>query len=155
MIRTYANTKAELNIETDRLHLLMDRKDELYTKYFPITTRLKEVTSHTNQTTDSMTAYVYELTKINLVTGKSLDDEIEETRNKIGKLRYYLKRMEINLEQTTGIENELFKLIIIKGYRPTKAVEMVAEKYKKEPITIWKYNYPKIKKEISKCIVNV
>jgi len=155
MIRTYANTKAELNIAEERLHLLMDRKDELYTKYFPITSRLSETAVHSNKINDSMASYVAELTKINSVTGMSLDQEIEEARNKVGKLNYYLTRMKMNLEQTTGIENELFTWIIVKGYKPTRAVEFVAEKYKKEPGTIWKYHYPKIKKEILKCIVNV
>lgn len=49
MIRTYANTKAELNIAEERLHLLMDRKDELYTKFFPITARQSDAPSHTNR----------------------------------------------------------------------------------------------------------
>ena len=155
MIRTYANTKAELNIAEDRLHLLMDKKEELFTKYFPITTRMGDSFEHTNKQIDPMAAYVAELTKVNPTTDMSLDDEITEARNQVGILKYYVKRMEYNLENTTGIENELFKLIVVKGFKMTKAVELVAEKYKKEPVTIWKYYYPKIKKEISKCIVNV
>ena len=155
MIRTYANTKAELSIAEERLHLLMDRKDEIYTRFFPITSRQTDTFSHTNKRTDNMANYIAELEKINPVTKMSLDDEITEARNKVGTLQYYLKRMEYNLENTTGIENELFTWIVIKGYKPTRAVEFVAEKYKKEPGTIWKYHYPKIKEEISKCIVNV
>ena len=155
MIRTYANTKAELNIAENRLHLLMDRKEEIYSKFFSITAKISDTFSHSNNQYDPMAAYVAELTKINPVTGVSLDQEIEDARNNVGKLKYYLKSMELNLQQTTGIENELFVLVAVKGYRPTRAVEIIAEKYKKEPITIWKYNYKKIKKEISKCIVNV
>jgi hypothetical protein len=155
MIRTYANTTAELHIEEERLHLLMERKDELYTRFFPITSRISDTSSHTNKRTDNMANYIAELEKINPVTGMSLDNEIETTRNKVGTLKYYLKRMEENLEKATGIEYELFNWIVIKGFNPTRAVEFVAEKYKKEPNTIWKYYYPKIKEEISKCIVNV
>jgi hypothetical protein len=155
MIRTYANTKAELNIADERLNLLMLRKEELYTKFFPLSARMGETTAHTNKLTDAMAGYVAELTKINPVTNMSLDQEITDARNKRNTLSYYLKRMEYNLETTTGIENELFYKIVVKGYNPTKAVEIIAEKYKREPITIWKYHYPKIKKEISKCIVNV
>ena len=155
MIRTYANTKAELNIAEDRLHLLMERKDELYTKFFPITTQNSDTYSHSNARHDPMAAYVAELEKVNPVSGMSLDDEIIEARNKVGTLKYYVKRMELNFEKTTGIENELFKLIAIKGCNPTKAVDIIAEKYKKEPRTIWQYNYPKIKKEILICSVKV
>ena len=155
MIRTYANTKAELNIAEERLHLLMERKDELYTKFFPITARQSDTFSHTNKRSDPMADYIAELEKINPVTGMSLDDEITEARNEVGRLQYYIKRMEYVLENTTGIENELFNLIAIKGFRRTRAVEIAAEKYKKEPDTIWKYHYPKIKEEILKCIVNV
>ena len=155
MIRTYSNTKAELNIAEERLHLLMDKKDELYTKFFPIAAKQSDAPSHTNKRNDPMADYVAELEKINPVTGKSLDDEITEARNNVGKLKYYIKRMEYNLEHTTGIENELFTWIVIKGFTPTRAVEFVADKYKREPNTIWRHHYPKIKKEILKCQVNV
>lgn len=155
MIRTYANTKAELNIAEERLHLLMDRKDELYTQFFPLTARQNDTGTHTNKRSDPMADYVAELEKINPITGKSLDAEITEARNNVGQLKYYLKRMEYNLEHTTGIENELFSWIVIRGYNPTRAVEFVAEKYKKDTSTIWKHHYPKIKQEILKCLVNV
>jgi hypothetical protein len=155
MIRTYANTKAELNIAEERLNLLMSRKEELYVKFFPLSAKISDAPAHTNKLTDAMAGYVAELTKVNPVTKMSLDSEITEARNNRDKLEYYLKRMEINLKSTTGIENELFYKIVVEGYRPTKAVNNLAEKYNKEPETIWKYYYPKIKKEISKCIVNV
>lgn len=155
MIRTYANTKAELNIAEERLNLLMSRKEELYVKFFPLSAKISDAPAHTNKLTDAMAGYVAELTKVNPVTKMSLDSEITEARNNRDKLGYYLKRMEINLKSTTGIENELFYKIVVEGYRPTKAVNNIAEKYNKEPETIWKYYYPKIKKEISKCIVNV
>jgi len=155
MIRTYANTKAELNIAEERLNILMSRKEELYVKFFPLSAKISDAPAHTNKLTDAMAGYVAELTKVNPVTKMSLDSEITEARNNRDKLEYYLKRMEINLKSTTGIENELFYKIVVEGYRPTKAVNNIAEKYNKEPETIWKYYYPKIKKEILKCIVNV
>ena len=149
MIRTYANTKAELNIKEERLHLLLQRKEVIYERFFPTTARYSDSPSHTNKLNDSMANYLAELEKINPITGKSIDQEIEEARNDVNVLQYYLKRMEISLEQLTGIENELFTWIVVKGYRPTRAVEFVAEKYKKDTSTIWKNYYPKIKEEIS------
>jgi hypothetical protein len=155
MIRTYSNTKAELNVARIRLNELMTEKEVLYTKYFPMSSKTEEVSGHTNKRTDSFADYMAELTKVNKITGMSLDDEIQEQRNKVDRLDYCIRLMEYNLNNTTGIENDLFKLIIMEGRKKTKAVEIVAEKYNKEPVTIWKYHYPKISKEIDKCIVNV
>ena len=36
-IRTYTNTKCELEIAKIRLSFLMDKKEQLYAKYFPVT----------------------------------------------------------------------------------------------------------------------
>ena len=41
-IRTYNNTKCELEMAKQRLQLLLDRKEELYCKYFPVTQTIKE-----------------------------------------------------------------------------------------------------------------
>ena len=155
MIRTYANTKAELNIAQLRLNELMTEKEVLYTKYFPLTSKTEEVSAHTNKRSDPMADYIAELTKVNPITGISLDQEIEEQRNKVNRLDYCIRQMDYVLENTTGIENELFKLVVVKGRSKTKAVDIVAEKYDKEPRTIWEYHYPKIKKEIDKCSVKV
>lgn len=153
MIRTYVNTKAELNIAQLRLELLMRKKEELYTKYFPLSSKYDTVSAHTNKRSDPMAEYISELTKINPTTGMSLEQEIENERNNVNTLKYYINLMDYNLERTTGIENELFKLIVVKGRTKTKAVEIVSEKYEKEPRTIWQYYYPKIKKEIDKCTI--
>lgn len=155
MIRTYANTKAELNIAQLRLNELMTEKEVLYTKYFPLTSKTEEMSAHTNKRSDPMADYIAELTKVNPITGISLDQEIEEQQNKVGRLKYCINLMDYNLEYTTGIENDLFRLIVVKGKNKTKAVRIVAEKYNMHDDTIWKYHYQKIKKEIDKCLVNV
>ena len=154
-ITNYTNTQAELLIAKDRLNLLMERKEKIYTKFFPLVARMSDTPSHTNKKSDPMADYVYEITKPNPITGISLDQEIEEARNDVGRLEYCLKKMKLNLKTLTGIENELFYMIVIEGYGKTKAVNKVAEKYNKEPRTIWKFYYPKIKEEISKSSVNV
>lgn len=150
-IRTYNNTKCELEISKNRLNLLMDKKEALYCKYFPITSKIKEmqVDGHSaNQ--DKMNAYLQELTKVNKETGLSLNQELEELRNDVTKLQYYLNVMEYNLNQLTGIEVDLYKEIVLNNINISKAVDKIAEKYKKEPVTVWTYYYPKIKKEIKK-----
>lgn len=150
MIKTYANTKAELNVAKTRLDLLMSRKEEIYTRYFPITAKFKDTPAHTNKQADAMAEYVAEITRINQITGMSLEDEIEEQRNKVNELKHYIDLIEQEMLKTTGIENELFKKIVIEGYKPTKAVIKIAEKYNKEEQTIWKYYYSKIKEAVEK-----
>ena len=151
MIRTVANTKAELNIAKARLGLLMTKKEEIYAKYFPITAKLKDVPSHTNKQADAMASYVSEITSINPITGMSLEDEIAEIRNEIGKLEYYLGVMEKELLNTSGIENELFKKIAVDGFKPSKAVERISEKYNMHIDTIWRYYYSKIREAVEIC----
>ena len=154
-ITNYANTQAELNAAKGRLNLLLERKEIIYTRFFPLVAKVSDAPSHTNKKSDPMADYVSEITKPNPITGISLSDEIEETRNDVGRLQYYIGIMRENFKTLTGIENELFKLIVIDGYSKTKAVHKVAEDHEKDPRTIWKFHYPKIKEEISKCSVNV
>ena len=81
-------------------------------------------------------------------------EQIQEKRNLINKLSYYLKKIEYNLSQLQGIEYQLFYKII-NGINVSKAIEEIVEenylsnrKIKDESI-IWKKYYPNIKKEIS------
>ena len=60
MIRTYANTKAELNVARIRLNELMTEKEVLYTKYFPMSSKTEEVSGHTNKKTDSFADVRYD-----------------------------------------------------------------------------------------------
>ena len=143
MIITYAITKAELHVAEERLHLLMARKEELYTRFFPLASRMGDTTGHTNKRSDPMAAYVSELEKINPVTNMSLDDELENCQNEIRTLQYYLKRMEYIIKESKGIKNELFCLVIMDGVRPVKAVKQIADKYSIEEDSVWKRHYPK------------
>lgn len=148
-IRNYTNTKCELEMAKTRLNLLMDRKEELYCKYFPVTSRPKEIIvdggSHDN---NKMTDYVHELHMVDLGTGMSLAEEIEYEQNLVNKLQSYMDKLSESLSKMTGIENELFYEIVFKGTNITKAVELIAFLNGKEPQTIWKNQYRKIKKEI-------
>ena len=65
-----------------------------------------------------------------------------------------LKIIEGYLKELTGIENELFYLIIVKGMSVTKAVDKVEFNNDKEVSTIWKNYYPKVKKIINELVNN-
>lgn len=150
-IRNYTNTKCELEMAKTRLNLLMDRKEKLYCKYFPITPKLKEVVvDGGTRNNDKMADYLHELHDIDLGTGKSLAEEIAYEQANVNKLQGYLNDMSDSLSKMTGIEYQLFYEIVFKGVNITKAVDNIASSNNIEPVTIWKNYYKKIKKYVNK-----
>lgn len=150
-IRTYTNTKCELEIAKTRLSLLMDRKEQLYCKYFPITAKIKEdVVSCSKTNNDKMADYVHELYDVDIGTGKSLADEIEYQRAVVDNIQRYINIMNETLNKMSGIEYALYYEIVVNGIRTARAVSNVAERYNMDDSTIWKYHYSKIKKDVKK-----
>lgn len=152
-IRNFTNTKCELEMAKTRLNLLMERKEKLYCKYFPITSKLKEVMVDGSRNNDKMADYLYELHDVDIGTGKSLAEEIEYQQQTIDKLQGYLNNMADSLSKMTGIEYQLFYEIVYKGINITKAVENIAVANDVEPQTIWKNYYKKIKKYVNRVKV--
>lgn len=145
-----------------RLSLLMDRKEQLYCKYFPITQQLKDVViSSGKKDNDKMAMYVHELNKVDIVTGFSLAQEIEYQRSIIERDTQYINDMTETLSKMQDIEHSLYYEIVVKGVIITQAVSNIAERYNKEDQTIWKYHYKKIKEDVEKlkmyseCTVNI
>lgn len=153
-IRNYTDTKCELEMAKTRLSLLMDKKEKLYCKYFPITPKLKEVVIDGGErNNDKMADYVHELHEIDIGTGKSLAEEISYQQQKIDKLRGYLNTMNDTLSKMSGLEYKLYYEIVVKGVNISKAVDNIAEFSGKETRTIWKNYYNKIKKDVKKVAV--
>ena len=160
-IRTYTNTKCELEMAKARLGLLMDRKEQLYCKYFPMVAKIKEDVVSGGQTNkDKMADYVHELHEVDIGTGKSLAEEIEAQRAVVDGLQQYLNLMGDALGKMSGIEYALYYEIVVKGMRVSRAVSAIAERYNRDDRTIWQYHYSKIKKDLktlrmfSDCSVN-
>lgn len=150
-IRNYTNTKCELEMAKTRLSLLMDRKEKLYCKYFPITSKIKEImVDGGEKNNDKMADYVHELHEVDIGTGKSLAGEIESEQENINKLQNYLNIMSDSLSKMTGIENQLYYEIVYKGVNITKAVDNIAEANSIEPRTVWRNHYQNIKKDIKR-----
>lgn len=150
-IRTYTNTKCELEMAKTRLSLLMDRKERLYAKYFPVTQKIKDdVVKGGIIDKDKMTQYVHELNEVDIGTGRSLAQEIEYQRAIVDKLKRYIADMDETLSKMSGVEYSLYYEIVVKGVTTSQAVSNVAERYHKEDRTIWKYHYTKIKNDVKK-----
>lgn len=153
IIRTYTNTKCELEMAKTRLNILMDRKEKLYCKYFPITAKAKEVVVDGGEKeNDKMALYLHELYLVDIGTGMSLAGEIDEQQENVNKLQSYLSDMESTLSKTSGIEYSLYYEIVVNGLNISKAVERVARDYDKDTQTIWKHHYKKIKRDVKKVI---
>lgn len=150
-IRTYTNTKCELEMAKARLSWLMDRKEQLYAKYFPITQKIKDdIIKGGVKDNDKMAAYVHELNEVDIGTGLSLAQEIEHQRSVVDKLKRCVNDMSETLSKMTGIEYALYYEIVVKGINPSRAVSIIAERYEREDRTVWKYHYNKIKNDVEK-----
>ncbi len=150
-IRSYTDTKCELEMAKTRLNLLIDKKISIYSKYFPLTATLKDViVDGGEKNRDKMADYVHEINEIDLGTGMSIVQEIEYQQQNTTKLQGYLDVMSDILGKMSGIEHQLFYEIVYNGVNITKAVENVAEATGKDTSTIWKNYYSKIQKDVKK-----
>lgn len=150
-IHTYTDTKCELEVAKTRLSFLMDKKERLYCKYFPLTPTLKEdVVDGGERDNNKMADYVHELHEIDIGTGKSLADEIKYQQENVTRLQGYLTDMTLSLSKMTGLEYALYYEIVVKGVSISKAVSNIAEVNDKDTRTIWKNYYSKIKKDVKK-----
>lgn len=143
----YNNLYRYYKIEKVNLSILEDRKEKIRNQYFKTTSQPSNSSSKTNKKYENYDAYMIALEK------EQIFEKIQEKRNLINRLSYYLKKIEYNLSQLQGIEYQLF-FKIINGINISKAIKEIAEenyfnnkKIKDESI-IWKKYYPNIKKEI-------
>lgn len=151
MIKTYTETRCELEIAKARINWLVDKKTMLYAKCFPSGIKYgTEPSGGSNGNYDPMLEYMHELTAIDPITGMSIEQEIEYQQEKVRKLTVYLDVMAAALSQLDKVEYKLFYEIVYNGAHVTKAVETVAAETGRDVSTIWKYNYPIIKRELKK-----
>jgi hypothetical protein len=136
----------------------MDRKEELYAKYFPVTKKLKDdVVKGGKKDNDKMAMYVHELNEVDIGTGRSLAQEIDYQMAVVDKFKRYISDMDETLSKMRGIEYSLYYEIVVNCETISRAVSNIAERYNVDDSTIWKYHYSKIKNDIKKlqCPVKV
>lgn len=145
----YNNLYRYYQIELFNLKVLEEQKESIRSKYFKVTSSTNgDGSSRTNSNQDNYANYMSELEKEKIL------DKIEEKRNEINRLNYYIKKIEYNLSELVGIEYRLFYKII-NGVNISKAVEEVVSencynnKKPQDGRVIWKKYYPNIKKEIN------
>lgn len=150
---TYNNTLKELAIVRERKQYLMDKREELWSRFCsPQSTKYGEVMG-TGSGKSKPELYVEAITTPDAVTHMTIDEELEVLSGKENRLNRVLKKMAESMFDLDDIETMLYCEIVINGNKPTRAVSIVAEtKYITEQ-AIWKSHYPKVKeiiKEIKK-----
>lgn len=63
-----------------------------------------------------------------------------------------INQMEKDISNLSGIENKLYREIIINGTSISKAIERVSEEENKDVSTLWKNYYPNVKKNIDSLL---
>lgn len=151
-LESYTNTICELSIAKARLKLLTSWKEELFARYFPITSKFREAPTSSNYSDSDgkMLKYINALNEIDSKTGMSLTEEIAYQTKKIKQLNKIIDAMNKNLNKMKGIEFRLYYSIVVEGTTSSDAVKNVAKEYGYAEQTVWKYYYPNIKKEIQK-----
>lgn len=150
-IPSYNDTKCELDIITDRINFLLDKKIQLYQRYFPVTSKIKtDIVDSGTLERDKMAEYVHELYEVDYGTGMSIQEEIEYQQDRKKHLQVYLDSMTVTLSKLQGIEYKLYYAIVNDCPNITKAVEKTAEATGLDTQTIWKNYYPRIKKYVKK-----
>ncbi len=144
----YNNLYRYYQMELFNLKVMEEKKEKIRSKYFKTTSSISESeTTRTGNSGDKYDQYMIELEKENLL------EQIKDQKNLINKLNYYIKKIDYNLSELTGIEYRLFYKIV-NGVNISRAVEEVVSENcfnNKKPSTvsvIWEKYYPSIKKEV-------
>ena len=154
ILRNYMETSAEIRLCQLRLEILLRRQEELWARYVdPKAPRLDEPMRDSNfaKGDERAQAYFNAMNEVNEITGMSLEQEIEYQRKSIRENEKILNRMDRTLRKLKGTaEWQIYREIVMNGTPITKAIVIVAEYLGKDPSTLWKVNYPKIKDDLKK-----
>lgn len=92
------------------------------------------------------------INRLELITQQEKDILVEKDMiNKaISRYTKIIKIMEEDIRNLSGIENKLYKEIVINGTTVSKAIEKISIEENKDVSTLWKNYYPNVKKKIEK-----
>lgn len=151
MFQNYINTLIELKLAQNRLKVLRDRKEELFTSLIsPKAMRIDTVGGQNMpKYTDTTNAYAIAVNTPRPPHNLSINEEIDQLEREVEHLTMVLETMSESVIKLKGIECELFVLIMITGMTPTQAVQRIADVHYMSVSNIWQRYYPAVKKEIA------
>lgn len=149
--RYYTDTIVEYNMCLMRLKLLVEKREELYTKYLGVKSpNLDKIgTQSSFSGNDKVIAYLneYEAPKGDK---PSLKEQIEKLQYEKQQLEVVIKDMQNQLAKVSGVEGRLFYLIAVEQHQIRKAIEKVADEFYMTEANVWKTYYKNIKEEVRK-----
>ena len=92
----------------------------------------------------------YLLEKLELVNqyAEKLENEKNDIICLINSYKELIQKIEHDLQNLSGIENKLYREIVINNLNVSKAIEKVAFEENKDVSTLWKNYYPNVKLKI-------
>ena len=150
MLQNYTNTLIELKLAQNRLKVLRDRKEELFTNLISPKAMKIDMVGGQNMPkyTDMTNAYVIAVNTPRPPHNLSINEEIDQLENEVNHLTLVLETMTDSVIKLKGIECELFVLIMVNGLKPSDAVNRIAEIHFMSVSNIWQRYYPAVKKEM-------
>ena len=97
-----------------------------------------------------MFALTHELAFNEKYNGMTLMQRLEFLSNSLNELEKEITIRKSTLSKFKGIKYDLYALIMIDGYNPSKAVNKIANDYDIDVSNVWKNHYKKIKKYLKK-----
>lgn len=149
----YNNELKKRKLYLNNLKRCKDRKKELHSIYLGEPNQFGEQVrggKSINPTQEAQARYFDATnceTYINLDgIDYSINDYIEKLKEILKKQKDYLEKQSTILNMLEGREYELYYLIKVEGHKPSKAVQIIANKYDITENNIWRREYRKIKK---------
>lgn len=87
-----------------------------------------------------------------LIYQKQYKEEEKQLREVITFQEKILLQIEHNVNELKGIQNKLFREIVINGTKVSSAIEKIASEENKDVSTLWKNYYPEVKQKIDKLM---
>ncbi|MDO4378962.1 MAG: hypothetical protein Q4C64_07540 [Erysipelotrichia bacterium] len=150
-IKYYTDTVVEYELAKLRRKSLLEKKEEIYVKYFGIKSSSRfdsePPQANTSVNRDKMVLYLNEIELVEH-NGVTLKQEIETVEMQIKRLENEIAEMERLLSKLDSIEGKLYFEIVVNRKKVSEAVSCVADKYYTSESSIWHTYYPKIKGDI-------
>lgn len=149
----YNNEVQKRKIYLSELNRCNERKEELHALYLGGSNQFKEQIKggkSINPTEDAQVRYVDETNYETYIKIEgqpySINEYIDKLKKLIEEQDRYIEEISNVLSKIDGRECELFYLIKVQGYKPSKAVKKLAIKYDITESNIWRREYKRIKK---------
>ena len=151
-IRNYTSTFLEYKVVKARLDYLLNKRDELETRYCGVSALGYENNGEQSQPSqrDRMMLFIKAITTPDEQTGLSLDDEIAICNKELTELQETLSLMAKAISRMTDVEAQLYCKIVLDGLKVSQAIKAIADAQFMSERNVYDRYYSQIKEDIEK-----